>query len=79
LNLDPFVMLTGTIPNHAPFSRTLGLLDPMGRAAAAFDLPPALFPLEMLGLRIDFAAMVVDLAAMRMTAATNAVRVVINP
>jgi hypothetical protein len=79
LNFDPFLVLTGTIPNTAPFSRTLGLLDPAGRAAPAFDLPAALLPPEMQGLRIDFAAMVVDLTGFRMTAATNAVRVVVNP
>jgi hypothetical protein len=79
LNLDAFLMFTGSSPNVTPFHQTLGLLGPTGRTSASFSATPGLLPPALIGLRMDFAFLLVDLATASVAGASNPVPMAIRP
>jgi hypothetical protein len=78
LNPDLFTDFTAAYANSALLANTIGLLSPTGSAHAAFVVPPRVVPIELLGLRLDFASMVADPVTMRLRTATSTVPVTIG-
>jgi hypothetical protein len=59
LVLDAYTWFTAQKPNLAPLVETLGQLDPLGRAQAALQLPPATSP-SLAGVTLHHAFVVLD-------------------
>ncbi len=78
LNNDFLFASSLGLANSGPFVNTLGTLDPLGRATAGLLLQPGQVPPPLVGLAMDFAAVLFD-PSLLPRAATNAVRVGIGP
>ena len=60
LNLDSWTQLSLSLANTAVYSNSLGFLDAQGKAAASFNLPPAIPGAQ--GLELHHAVVVLDYA-----------------
>jgi glucose/arabinose dehydrogenase len=73
---DPWFQLTSTLFNPAMLQNTLGFLDAQGRGTAALVTPP--LPPSLLGLPLHHAYLVVDLGALQVRTASNAMPLVLT-
>ena len=80
LNLaDGYFGFTLSSPNSSVLSQSFGVLDAQGRASASFNLSAGVAPPALVGLELNHAFLVIDLAGPKVTHASNAQPVNILP
>ena len=69
---DPYFSFTLSSPNTAPLGASFASLDALGRGTASFTLPAGAAPASLVGIELNHAFVVLDLAGPTVALASNA-------